>query len=43
MIQTVFDNGTLVWSGGEIAELVAAVPGLFKFDLGIIVLLLFLI
>ena len=32
MIQTVFDNGTLVWSGGEIAELVAAVPGLFKFD-----------
>ena len=32
MIKTVFDNGTLVWSGEEIAGLVAAKPELFKFD-----------
>ena len=32
MIKTVFDNGTLVWSGEQIAVLVAAQPELFKFD-----------
>ncbi len=32
MIRTVFDNGTLVWSGDEIATLVAAMPDAFKFD-----------
>ena len=32
MIRTVFDNGTLVWSGDEIADLVAAAPDVFKFD-----------
>ena len=32
MIRTVFDNGTLVWSGDEIAALVASDPGVFKFD-----------
>ena len=32
MIRTVFDNGTLVWSGDEIADLVTAVPDVFKFD-----------
>ena len=32
MIRTVFDNGTLVWSGDETASLVAAAPELFKFD-----------
>lgn len=32
MIRTVFDNGTLIWSGEEIASLVAVMPGFFKFD-----------
>ncbi|MBE6368649.1 MAG: DEAD/DEAH box helicase [Lentisphaerae bacterium] len=32
MIETVFDNGTLLWSGGEMAQLAAAVPEKFKFD-----------
>ena len=30
MIRTVFDNGTLVWSGDEIATLVAAMPDAFQ-------------
>ncbi|MBR2358578.1 MAG: DEAD/DEAH box helicase family protein [Lentisphaeria bacterium] len=32
MIRTVFDHGTLVWSGDDIAALVAAQPAAFKFD-----------
>ena len=32
MIRTVFDNGTLVWTGDETASLVAAAPDFFKFD-----------
>lgn len=32
MIRTVFDHGTLVWSGDDIAALVAALPAAFKFD-----------
>ena len=32
MIRAVFDNGTLIWSGDEIAQLAANVPELFKFD-----------
>ena len=32
MIRTVFDNGTLVWSGDEITDLAAAMPDVFRFD-----------